>query len=282
MILYQNEKNKIKFSVLMSIYYKEQPKFFDRAMQSIWDEQIVKPNEIILVQDGKLTDELYKAIENWQEKIGAIFKTVALETNVGLGDALNEGIKYCSYELIARMDTDDISSSNRFEKQLKIFKEKDIDVCSAFISEFENNENNIVSYRKLPENHDDIVKYSKMRSPLNHAVTMFKKSVVEEAGGYKHMLWMEDYYLWVRMIMNGTKFYNLQETLLNVRAGNDMLLRRGGLEYVRSEVVFLNKLKKIGYLTTFEYFKNILIKVPIRLLPKNLLKVIYSLLRNKK
>lgn len=271
----------MKFTVLMSIYKKEEPKYLNRAMQSIWDEQTVKPDEIVLVQDGPLTDGLYEAIEEWKVKIGGSFKTVPLDKNVGLGEALNAGIKHCSYELIARMDTDDISIPNRFEKQLKAFGEKDIDVCSAWISEFEDDENEIISYRMLPETHEEIVKYSKMRSPLNHAVMMFKKSVVEKAGGYKHMLWMEDYYLWVRMIINGAKLYNLQDTLLNVRAGNSMLVRRGGLSYVKAEVTFLNELKKIGYLTTIEYLKNILIKVPIRLLPKGLLKFVYDLLRSK-
>jgi len=266
----------------MSIYKKEEPKYFNRAMQSIWDEQTVKPDEIVLVQDGPLTDDLCEAIDEWKVKIGESFKTVPLEKNVGLGEALNAGIVHCSYELIARMDTDDISIPNRFEKQLQVFKAKNIDICSAWISEFEDDENEIISYRKLPENHEEIVKYSKMRSPLNHAVAMFKKSVVEEAGGYKHMLWMEDYYLWVRMIINGAKLYNLQDTLLNVRAGNSMLVRRSGLSYVKAEVTFLNEIKKIGYLTTTEYLKNILIKVPIRLLPKRLLKSVYGLLRSKK
>ena len=272
----------MKFSVLMSIYHKENPIWFDRAMQSIWDEQTVKPDEIVLVQDGPLTDGLHKAIDEWKAKIGEVFKTVPLEKNVGLGEALNAGIKHCSYELIARMDTDDISISNRFEKQLKAFKEKDIDLCSAFISEFDDDENQIISYRKLPENHEEIVKYSKMRNPLNHVTIMMKKSIVEKVGGYKHMLWMEDYYLWIRMIMKDAKLYNLQETLVNVRAGTSMLERRGELSYVKAEVTFLNELKKIGYLTTIEYLKNILIKVPIRLLPKGLLKSVYGLLRSKK
>lgn len=272
----------MKFSVLMSIYKKEEPKYFNRAMQSIWDEQTVKPDEIVLVQDGPLTDGLYKAIDEWKAKIGESFITVPLEKNVGLGEALNAGIKHCSYELIARMDTDDISIPHRFEKQLKRFEEKDIDVCSAFISEFEDDENQIISYRKLPENHEDIVKYSKMRSPLNHAVTMYKKSVVEKAGGYKHMLWMEDYYLWGRMIVNGAKLYNIQDTLLNVRAGNSMLVRRGGWEYAKSELRLLNEFKKIGFISTSEYLKNAILKVPIRMMPKSALKIVYGCLRSKK
>lgn len=272
----------MKFSVLMAIYNKEKPEYFHRAMQSIWDEQIIKPNEIILIQDGPLTTELYLAISFWKKKLGKFFHSIKLEKNVGLGNALNKGIKYCTYELIARMDTDDISLPERFKKQINIFKKLDIDVCSAFISEFEYDEKRIISYRKLPEMHEDIIKYSKMRNPLNHVTVMMKKSVLENAGGYKHMLWMEDYYLWVRMINNGAKLYNLQETLVNVRAGNDMLLRRTGLNYINAEVIFLNKLKKIGYLSSYEYIKNIIIKVPIRLLPKSLLKIIYVFLRDKK
>ena len=179
----------MKFSVLMSIYINEKSIYLNRAMQSIWDEQIVKPDEIVLVQDGPLTDELYLTINKWKEKLGSLFILVILKKNVGLGDALNEGMKYCSYELISRMDTDDISLPERFKKQLEIFEEKDIDICSAFISEFQDDEREIISYRKIPEKHNDIVKYSKKRSPINHIPVMFKKSVVIKAGGYMKMMW---------------------------------------------------------------------------------------------
>lgn len=185
--------------------------------------------------------------------------------------------------IVARMDTDDISVYNRFEKQIKVFQEKkDIDACSSWISEFENDENKIISYRKVPESNLEIIKFSKMRSPLNHAVTMYKKSVVVKAGGYLHMLSMEDYYLWARMIMNGAKFYNLQVPLLNVRAGNILLQRRGGFKYVKMELNLLSEFKKIGFLTTEEYLKNLILKVPIRLMPKSILKVVYRFLRTKR
>ena len=151
----------MSFSVLLSIYHKEKPEYFDRAMLSIWDEQTIKTNEIILIQDGKLTDELYKVIEKWQEKLGDIFKTIPLEENVGLGDALNIGLQNCSYEIVARMDTDDVAKADRFEKQLKIFENSDIDICSSWVSEFDNDENKIVSYRKLPQNHENIVNLQK-------------------------------------------------------------------------------------------------------------------------
>jgi glycosyltransferase involved in cell wall biosynthesis len=269
----------MKFSVLMSIYHKEKPEYFNRAMQSIWDEQTVKPNEIVLVQDGPLTDGLYEDINEWKVKIGESFKTIPLEKNVGLGDALNVGIKHCSYELIARMDTDDIALPHRFEKQLKIFEGSDIDICSSWVSEFDNNENEIVSYRKLPETHDDIVKFGKKRSPINHPGVMCRKSSIELAGGYKKMMWFEDYYLWARMILNGAKFYNIQEPLVNMRAGYGQLKRRSGLKYAINEYNIQKEFLKLGFINILEFIRNVFIRFVARIIPKSLVKQIYKLLR---
>jgi glycosyltransferase involved in cell wall biosynthesis len=270
----------MKFSVLMSIYHKEESEYFDRAMQSIWDEQTVKPDEIILVQDGPLTDALYEVINEWKVKIGETFKTIPLEKNVGLGDALNEGIKHCSYAIIARMDADDIVLSNRFEKQLKVFENSDVDICSSWVSEFDSDEKEIVSYRKIPEIHDEIVKYSKIRNPINHPAVMYKKLVVEKADGYKKMMWFEDYYLWARMILNGAKFYNIQEPLVSMRAGYGQLERRGGLNYAIEEFKFLKRLKEIKFLSTSQFIKSVLIRFVARILPKSLLKTIYKKIRS--
>jgi glycosyltransferase involved in cell wall biosynthesis len=263
----------------MSIYNKEKVEYFNRAMQSIWDEQSVKPSEIVLVQDGPLNEELYKAIDYWQNKLGNVFKTVLLVQNIGLGDALNIGIKSCSYELIARMDTDDIALKNRFEKQLKVFENTDLDICSSWVSEFDNDENKIVSYRKVPELHQDISKYFRLRNAINHPTVMYKKSVVQKAGGYQKMIWFEDYFLWARLILNGAKFYNIQEPLVNMRAGYGQLERRSGLKYAIEEFKFMYTLKKINFLSFFEFIKNILIRFIVRILPKKLLKTIYQKIR---
>lgn len=270
----------MNFSVLMSIYYKEKPEYFCRAMQSIWDQQIIKPNEIVVVQDGPLTDELYKVINQWSCKLGDVLKTISLEQNVGLGDALNVGIKYCTNELIARMDTDDIALPDRFKKQFNIFQRSDIDICSSWVSEFNNNENEIISNRKVPEKHDEIISYSKVRNGINHPAVMYKKTAVENAGGYKKMMWFEDYYLWVRMILNGAKFYNIQEPLVNMRAGYSQLERRGGFKYAIEEFKFLNRLKEIGFLSTFQFIKSVVIRFVARILPKSLLKKIYKKIRD--
>jgi len=269
----------MKFSVLMSIYYKERAEYFDRCMQSIWDEQTIKPDEIVLVQDGKLRDELYLIIDKWQKKLGDIFKIIPLEQNVGLGDALNIGLQNCSYEIIARMDTDDISHSQRFEKQLEVFKYNNIDICSSWVSEFDNNENEIISYRKLPEQYDDIIKFAKKRNPLNHPAVMYKKSIVEKVGSYKKMMWFEDYYLWVRMILNGAKFYNIQEPLVNMRAGYGQLERRSGWKYSIEEFKFQKRILSLNFISFSEFIRNVAIRFTSRIVPKKVINLIYKRLR---
>jgi len=271
----------MKFSVLMSIYYKENPQHFDRAMQSVWDDQTIKPNEIVLVQDGVLIDGLYEAIKEWQNKLGEVFKVIALEENIGLGSALNIGLQNCTYALVARMDTDDISLPNRFEEQLAIFENKDIDICGVWVSEFDKDEWGIVSYRKPPRIHGEIVNFAKKRSPINHPSAMYKKSSVQKAGGYQKMMWFEDYYLWVRMIISGAKFYNIQKPLVNMRIGNGQLARRSGLKYAMSEVRLQREFLRLGFIDFIEFIQNIFIRFSTRILPKIFVIFIYKKIRTK-
>ena len=156
----------ISFSVLLSVYYKESPIYLSQALYSVI-KQSIPPTEIILVEDGKLPKTLEKVISQFKKKTSTI-KIVQLPYNQGLGKALNEGLKHCTYDIVARMDTDDIAKLDRFEKQIKIFeKYPDIDICSAWIEEFENDTNNILSIKKLPERHQEILKYAKHRCPIN-------------------------------------------------------------------------------------------------------------------
>lgn len=272
-------RNFKRFSVLMSIYCKEKSEHFHRSMRSIWDEQSVRPDEIILVLDGQLTQELYEAIDYWKAKLKSILKIVLLDQNVGLGDALNEGIKYCSHELIARMDTDDISMPYRFERQLEVFENCDVDICGGWVAEFDRDENKIVSYRKVPERHCEVTRFAKKRNPMNHPTVMFKKSAVERAGGYQKMMWFEDYYLWVRMILTGAKFYNLQEVLLKMRAGEGLFERRRGLNYAKKEIELQKIFLKVGFINYFEFARNVVVRSSIRVMPRKIVRLAYRLLR---
>ena len=271
--------NNPQFSVLMSIYHKETLQDFNRAMKSIWDEQTIKPDEIVLVEDGELTDELYKGIRSWKNKLGKSLNIIPLEVNLGLGDALNIGLQKCNYEIIARMDTDDISLPSRFEKQLESFSNNDIDICGTWINEFEDMEGVTEAVRKLPELHQDIVKFLKSRSPMNHVSIMFKKTEILRVGGYQKMMWIEDYYLFVRLIQSGARFYNIQESLVNVRAGAAQLERRRGLKYAFSELTLQRKMLELGFLNLFEFSINVILRFVVRMIPKQASTLIYSIIR---
>ncbi len=189
------------FSVLMSLYAKEHPEFLYRSLQSIWDKQTLKPAEIVLVKDGPLTPELERVISDFQTRTP--LKVVALSKNQGLGKALNAWLQACSYDLVARMDTDDISKPERFERQVSVFeKHPEFSLVGAWIEEFIDAKEHIVAVRKVPERHEEIYSFAKS----NHPVVMFRKTAVLRCGNYRHCISYEDYYLWVRMLANGCLF----------------------------------------------------------------------------
>ena len=270
----------MNFSVLISIYHKEKPEFFNRCMKSIWNEQLVKPSQIVLVKDGPLTSELDKSIDSWKSQLSSVLKVIVLPTNQGLGNALNIGLKGCDHDIIARMDTDDIAIPDRFLKQLKVMEKYKVNICSSWVGEFSDNPDDIIALRKVPETHEEIITYVKRRSPINHPAVMFEKQAVIDAGGYQDMTSFEDYYLWARMIVKGAKFYNLQEVLVNMSAGYEQLERRGGVNYARSEISFQRALYRLGFTNFCEYIFNLFTRTAVRLLPKSILKLIYKLLRD--
>ncbi len=113
------------------------------------------------------------------------------------------------------MDSDDICIPERFQLQIEKFKlENDLSVVGGGIVEFVNDINNVVGMRTVPTKHADIIKFMKRRCPFNHVTVMFKKSAVLNAGNYKHLLYNEDYYLWIRLFQEGAKFANLAGNLV--------------------------------------------------------------------
>ena len=237
-----------KYSVLMSLYKKEHPEYLRLALDSMIN-QTVKPDEIVLVEDGPLTEELYKVIEEYKDCL----TIVANEKNLGLGLALNRGLEVCKNDLVARMDTDDISELYRCEKQLQYFGEySDTTILGGQIEEFITSPQNVIGKRIVPMTNEELKDYMKKRCPFNHMTVMFKKSEILKAGNYQDWFWNEDYYLWIRLALQNSVFANLPDTLVKVRAGEDMYARRGGAKYFKSEIgiqkLMLEK-KIIGYST---------------------------------
>ena len=263
------------FTVLLSLYYKEAPQYLRPSLDSIFTQKLLA-DEVVLVKDGPLTEELNEIIVSYACRY-PFLKIVSFSKNQGLGKALNEGLKHCSHDIVARMDTDDIAKPERFEKQLAVFKKHpDIDVVGAWIDEFENDISSVRSVRKLPEHQCDILTFAKRRNPINHPVVMFRKSAVLAAGGYQHFPLFEDYYLWIRMLINGAKFYNIQESLLYYRFSSEMFKRRGGWKYAMNEFRFQWMMRKLHFISILEFIQNVFVRFLTRIVPNFLREIMYK------
>ncbi len=270
----------MKFSVLMAVYYKEKPEYLNNALISVYSAQSLKPHEIVLVKDGPLSEELEEVIRKWEAKIPGVLKVVALKENGGLAKALNEGLKECSFEYVARMDSDDISYPDRFKKEISFLKKNpDIDVLGGWITEFEKDERSICCDRKVPISTKDIARFAKNRCPVNHVTVIYKKSKVLEVGGYDKFIGIEDYYLWAKMLLKGYKFFNLPEYLVHVRAGEEMIERRRGISYAKKEFLLQFEFYRMGFISLPVFIKNTFVKFLIRMAPVSLLRRIYKDLR---
>lgn len=268
----------LKFSVLLSIYYKEDPKFLYKALKSIWQDQLLKPNEIVIVKDGYLTIELDNVLSEFSKY--ATLRVIQLAENRGLGNALAIGINECNNDIVARMDTDDIASPYRFQKQLQYFEQNpEISLLSSDIAEFDHDPAIINSVRKVPQTHEEIVRFAKKRNPMNHMAVMFRKSAVLEAGNYQPFHGYEDYFLWVRMLIKGYKASNLNDNLVYARIGNNMIARRQGIKFFKEELRLQKEFLKMGFINRLEWSQNILLRAMPRLMPIFALKLIYKTLR---
>ena len=265
----------IRYSVLMSVYVKEKAEYLKTAMDSIWD-QTMPTDDFVLVCDGPLNDELDLVIAE-MEKAHPALHVVRLEKNGGLGNALNAGIKHCRNELVARMDSDDISRPDRCEKQLQVFqRHPEISICSGIVEEFSASPGQIEARRVPPETSEEILAFAKKRNPFNHPCVMYKKSSVEAAGGYQDFYLLEDYYLWVRMLQNGALGYNLQEPLLWMRAGSEMYKRRAGWKYAMSQKALFNYMKKSGFIGTGRYVKSVAVRTASSITPNWLREFVFK------
>lgn len=268
-----------KYSVLMSLYKKEKPEYLVQAIDSML-QQTIKPDEIVIVEDGPLTKELYEVLDKYNEQI----IRVKNEKNLGLGLALNVGLSNCRNELVARMDTDDIANLNRCELQLRCFEQhEDVSVVGGQIAEFINNKDNIVGKRIVPLGNKDIYNYLKKRCPFNHMTVMFRKQDIIEVGNYIDFYWNEDYYLWIRLALGGKVFANLDEVLVYARVGEEMYQRRGGMQYFKSEKRLQEYMLEQHIINRYQYIINVFLRFLMQVIfPTKLRGVLFRLFARKK
>ena len=260
--------SEMKFSVCLSVYRNDKSQDFLTAVRSIYN-QTMPPSEIILVVDGPIPDTVENAIATLQDEI-LVMKVIRLEKNCGHAIARQTGLDAAANNLCAVMDSDDISVPNRFEKQLKAFdKHPEVTVVGGIINEFIGSPENVVGTRIVPEKDADIKDYLKSRCPMNLVTVMLKKDDVMKVGGYLDWYCEEDYYLWIRLTMAGYKFYNIQEKLVNVRVGEEMYQRRGGVKYFKSEAKLQKYMWKNGIISFPKYCYNVFLRLILQVLMPN-------------
>lgn len=276
------EQDKVKeavkypsFSVLMSVYNKENAAYFDTSLNSI-ERQTIQPTEIVLVEDGPLGSGLFAIVQKYKKIWGSRLKVIKIPKNGGLGPALRLGTKYVTTEWIARMDTDDVCVPNRFEIQLKEIKQHpDYAVIGGQIDEFVNKTNNIVGSRTVPLDEDDIYNFIKYRNPFNHPTVMINRKKLLEVGGYQPTDRLEDYNLWVQFVKNNYHVKNLNKVLVHMRVNEGLYKRRGGFKYLVNYVRMKNKWRKQGvgnYKSVL--FSDMLMTVNVAV-PRNVRKILY-------
>ncbi len=265
-----------KFSVLMSLYVKEKAEYARACFESLL-AQTVRADEWVIVEDGPLNEELYALLAEYESRYPNLIKRVPLERNRGLGLALREGITHCSNELIARMDTDDIARSDRFEIQLKAFEENpDLDICGSHIQEFDGDLSNLLSKRVVPLAQEEILRYQRRRDSFNHMTVIYKKSAVLRAGNYQEAPLMEDSLLWVNMMRTGAVCANVDDCLVYARAGKDMIDRRGGWAYYKKYESGRKKIYQTGYISWWDYRVTLSIQFVVAMLPRKLRRWVFE------
>lgn len=265
----------VTFSVLMSVYYRESGKNLDGALESIWTKQTLKPNQIVLVQDGPLTEELYYVIEKYKKICGDVLCTVALEKNSGLVAALNKGLEYVTSDIVARMDSDDYSAFDRFEKQITFMQHHPlIDVLGGSAQEFSENEE-CVNIRRYP--HVGIKEYIAKASPVCHATVMMNMRIFRE-GGLKydsryHL--NEDIALWFDVLRKGYTISNIDDIIYFVRSDGGMILRRSRVKSKTEFYAYMRGIRDLYGLLTWRYVYP-LSRFIFRMMPPKFIGMIYA------
>lgn len=265
-----------KYSVLMSVYYKEKPIWLGESIESMLS-QTVRAEEFFIVKDGPLTDELDEIIDKYVTKYPELFTILTLEKNMGLGPALAEGVKKCRNEIIIRMDSDDYSVPWRCEKLLQeLDKHPECGIIGSYEVEFSEDINKPVAIHRVPETSEQIHKFMRRRCALLHPTVLYKKSVIINCGNYHDVRLYEDYDLFMRAVLeHDIKCYNIQENLYYIRINDAFFKRRGGISYMKIAVGFKWSQYKKGYMSLRDFMVSAGGQAMVCLLPNKMRKWVY-------
>jgi glycosyltransferase involved in cell wall biosynthesis len=261
------------FSLLMAVYAGDDPRHFRRAFRSTVDDQTRPPAEVVIVQDGPVSTELAEVLAEVVESSEVPVVLERMPVNRGLAEALRIGLERCRHEIVARMDADDVSLPERFERQMRLVEDGH-DLVGTGMLEFLDDDGAIVG-RRVPRTGAAIADYARFHDPFNHPTVVFRREAVQRAGGYRPLGRMEDYWLFARMLHTGAVAENLVEPLLMYRVGSGAYTRRGGRELWRSEVLLQRALRRIGFTTRTQFIRNVLVRGGYRFVPETVRRAMY-------
>jgi glycosyltransferase involved in cell wall biosynthesis len=261
------------FSLLLSVYEGDRPDYLRRAFRSAVHDQTLRPNQVVIVRDGPVREELAACLEELAQSSPVPVTLVPLERNGGLGPALDAGLAASQYDVVARMDADDVSMAHRFAVEIPLMAEADI--VGSGLLEFIDDVDNIVGQRVPPTDPAQIQAYARMHDPFNHPTVVYRRSAVLAAGGYGDLPLMEDYALFARMLAGGARAVNVPDPLVWYRVGAKAFKRRGGQALLRSELRLQTEFRRQGFTTTAQFIRNVLIRGGYRLVPWWLRRAVY-------
>lgn len=265
-----------KYSVLQTVYRSDDPEYLQLSLKSMMD-QYEKPDELVLVKDGPITSELQAVIDEIDKKYPGIIVQHQLEKNVGLGKALNEGLVLCKNELIARMDSDDISLPDRCGQQIALFSaDPELDIVGCQVEEFSGSVDNIVGKRTVPLENAEIHRYARRRDPFNHPTVMYRKSKVMEFGPYGDYRKNQDTDLWVKLLSSGCKGANLPGKLFLFRFDEGTYKKRKSWVNTKTLINIRWSAYKIHFCTLIDFITVTLSQLFIYIMPSGFQRIFYT------
>jgi glycosyltransferase involved in cell wall biosynthesis len=261
------------FTLLLSVYDGDRPDHLRRAFRSAVDDQTLRPAQVVIVRDGPVRPELADCLDELAAGSPVPVTLVPLPRNGGLGPALDRGLAASHFDVIARMDADDVAMPHRFEVEVPLIR--DADIVGGGLLEFVGDTDNIVGQRVPPTDPSQIQRYARMHDPFNHPTVIYRRQAVLAVGGYGDLPLMEDYALFARMLQHGARAVNVAEPLVYYRVGATSFKRRGGLDLLRSELRLQREFRRQGFTTPVEYLRNVLVRGGYRLIPWRFRRAVY-------
>ena len=259
----------LPFSLLFPVYAGDRHEYVERSLRSAVVEQVRRPSDVVIVQDGPIGPELTRTLQRFRDSVPCPVTVVELQHNVGLGRALDEGLRVCRYDVVARQDADDVSVPHRFAVLLPLI-EQGAELVGSGLLEIGLADDDVVGRRTPPVDADEIARYARFHDPFNHPTVVYRRRAVDAVGGYEDLPLLEDYWLFARMIHNGARVMNVPDPLVLYRVGAGSYARRGGRQLLRSEIELQRRMHASGFTSSAQFARNVTIRGGYRLVPERI------------